>query len=309
MRLPRAGLGTAPLGNLFAPVPEPEAQAVVSQAYDRGLRLFDTAPLYGYGLAERRLGEVLSSLPRDSFVLSTKVGRLLRPASAPPAREFAVESPLAPVFDFSYEGTRRSLSESLERLRLDRVDVALIHDPDDHYREALGGAYRALEELRAQGTVRLIGAGMNQAEMLARFAREGDFDVFLLAGRYTLLEQPGLRELLPLCLERGISIVAGGVFNSGLLAGGATYNYQPAPPQLLQRVRDLESVCTRHGVPLKAAALQFPYGHPAVAAVLLGCRSVAELEENLALLKHPVPAALWAELKAEGLLGAEVPVP
>ncbi|HEX6351319.1 MAG TPA: aldo/keto reductase [Candidatus Dormibacteraeota bacterium] len=309
LELPRVGLGTAPLGNLFSAVPESEARALVERAWTAGIRLFDTAPLYGYGLAERRLGALLSAQPRDSFLLSTKVGRLVRPRARPEPGDFVIADHVGPVWDFSYEGARRSLEESLDRLRLNRVDIALIHDPDDHHAEALGGAYRALHELREQGVVRAIGAGMNQAEALARFAREGDFDVFLVAGRHTLLEQPALPELLPLCVERGIQVMVGGVFNSGLLAGGATYNYRPAPARLLERAQALEATCARHGVPLKAAALQFPYGHPAVASVLLGCRSVAQLEENLALLAHPVPPGLWSELKAEGLLGAEVPTP
>ncbi len=298
LQVTRLGLGSAPLGMLFQPVEEEAALAVVERAFELGVRLFDTAPLYGSGLAERRFGRVLAARPRESFVLGTKVGRLLRAGE--------------PVFDFSYEGAKRSLAESLERLQLDRVDILHIHDPDAHYEEALSGAYRALAELRRQGVISAVGAGMNQAPMLARFAREGDFDCFLLAGRYTLLDQSGLEELLPLCQSKKIAVIIGGVYNSGLLADprpGAPYDYKPAAAALVERARSLAEVCERHGVPLKAAAIQFPFGHPAVTTVLAGCRSVAELEENVSLLESPIPPGLWAELKAERLLGEAVPTP
>jgi D-threo-aldose 1-dehydrogenase len=217
------------------------------------------------------------------------------------------------VFDFSYDGVLRSVEESLARLGLDRIDILHIHDPDEHYEAALTGAYRALDRLRAEGTIRAVGAGMNQAEMLVRFARAADFDCFLLAGRYTLLDQSGLAELLPLCAERGIAIIIGGVYNSGVLADphgdGATFNYRPAGMRLLERARRLDAVCARFGVPLKAAAIQFPLGHPAVSVVLNGARSVAELEENAAMFRTPIPPELWAALKAEGLLPEGVPVP
>src|SRR5947209_4555710 len=206
----------------------------------------------------------------------------------------------------------RSVEESLARLGMDRIDILHIHDPDDHYEEAISGAYRALDRLRAGGSIAAIGAGMNQAEMLARFAREADFDCFLLAGRYTLLDQIALRELLPLCVERDIAVIAGGVYNSGILANpgpGAHYDYTPAPPELIERAQRIEAVCSRHGVPLKAAAIQFPLGHPAVACVVIGSRSVAELEENVDMFRHPIPADLWQELKFERLLPEEAPVP
>jgi len=205
------------------------------------------------------------------------------------------------VFDFSYDGVMRSAEESLVRLGLDRIDVLHIHDPDDHYEEALSGAYRALDRMRSEGIIKAVGAGMNQAEMLARFAREADFDCFLLAGRYTLLDRIGLKELLPLCVEKGIAIIAGGVFNSGILADprpGATYNYTVAPPQLVERAAQLNAICKRHGVDLKAAAIQFPLRHAAVACVLTGCRSVAEVEENVQMFETPVPDTLWDELDA-----------
>jgi D-threo-aldose 1-dehydrogenase len=315
----RLGLGTAPLGNLFQPVPDRQAAATVARALELGVLFYDTAPLYGYGLAERRLGAALAGVPRDSYALATKVGRLLvhgadpDPSQFHDGRPFYRQTPdVAPVLDFSAAGARRSLEESLSRLGLERVDVLHIHDPDDHPDQALGGAYRALDELRAAGVVGAIGAGMNQAPMLARFAREARFDCFLLAGRYTLLDQSALDELLPLCAEKGISIVAGGVYNSGLLADprpGATYDYVPAPAALVERARAIGAMCARHGVPLKAAAIQFPLGHPAVAVVLAGCRSAAELEENVAMFELPVPEALWTDLRAAGLLAERVPVP
>jgi len=319
LRVTRMGLGTAPLGNLYQEVGEEQAKAVAERAYQRGVRFFDTAPLYGYGLAEQRVGAMLASVPRDSFVLATKVGRLLRPGVAPdPAQFFEDEPfykttpPITPVFDFSYDGVMRSLEESLARLGLDRVDILHIHDPDEHHDEAIEGAYRALDKLRSEGAISAVGAGMNQAEMLARFAGEADFDCFLLAGRYTLLDQAGLRELLPLCQAKGISIIVGGVYNSGLLADpkpGARFDYVPAPVHLVERARRLGEVGSNHGVSLKAMALRFPFGHPAVATVLVGCRSVTELEANVEAFEAKVPGELWQELKAEGLLEEEVPTP
>jgi D-threo-aldose 1-dehydrogenase len=307
------GLGGAPLGGLFRPVADEEAHRVVRTAYELGLRFFDTAPLYGHGLSERRFGHALGGLPRDTFVLSTKVGRLLRADAPPdPRRQFKGIPPVNPVFDFSYDAVMRSVEESLERLGLDRIDVLLIHDPDDHYEPAISEAYRALDTLRSEGTIGALGAGMNQAEMLARFAREGDFDCFLVAGRYTLLDQAALVELLPLCVEKRIAIIIGGVYNSGILAGpreGATFNYEPAARHWLERARRLEAVCDRHGVPLKAAAIQFPLAHPAVVTVLTGARSVAELEENVRMFRTEIPPALWQELRAEDLLPDEAPVP
>ena len=306
----RLGLGTAPLGGLYKPVSEGDARAVVERAWELGLRLFDTAPLYGSGLSETRVGAALRERPRGDFVLSTKVGRLLQP-NGKPDPVFAGAPRLAPVFDFGYEATLRSLDESLVRLGLDRVDVALIHDPDDHFEEALSGAYRALERLRGEGTVGAIGVGMNQAELLCRFAREGDFDCFLVAGRYTLLDTVALRELLPLCLQRGIAVVAGGVFNSGILADpdNERYDYGQAPPAVVERARRLAGVCARFGVPLQAAAIQFPVGHPAVATVLVGCRSAAELEEDVGFFERAIPGELWEALRQEGWLPAEAPTP
>jgi len=307
----RLGLGCAPLGGLFEEVSDEAAAETVATAWDRGVRLFDTAPLYGSGLSERRVGAALRDRPRGELVLSTKVGRLLEPDGE--ADPMFTGAPAArPVFDFSYDGALRSLEASLERLGLDRVDVALIHDPDAHYDEAAEGAYVALERLRGEGVVGAIGAGMNQSELLARFARETDVDCLLVAGRYTLLDGGALAELLPLCEEKGIAVIAGGVFNSGILASGdgsGSYDYAPAAPELVERVRALAAVCTRWDVPLQAAALQFPLGHPAVACVLVGCRSAAEVEEDARLFELELPAALWDELRAERLLPADVPVP
>ena len=307
LRVTRLGLGTAPLGGLYEPVSEEAARAVVDRAWASGLRFFDTAPLYGHGLAERRLGAALQSRPRGEIVLATKVGRLLRrDAAADPDQQIFADAPrLNPVFDFGEEGALTSLRESLERLGLERADVVHLHDPDDHHDQALAGAYRALERLRSEGRIAAVGAGMNQAGMLARFAREARFDCFLLAGRFTLLDQSGLDELLPLCAELGVAVVAGGVFNSGILADprhGARYNYRPAPPALVERARGLSAVCERHGVPLAAAAIQFPLRHPAVAAVVVGARSGAELEEDVRMFEWDVPEALWADLRARHLV-------
>ncbi|PZA06076.1 MULTISPECIES: aldo/keto reductase [unclassified Meiothermus] len=321
LRLTRLGLGVGTLGSLFQPVSDEAAQAVLEAAWEGGIRYYDAAPWYGFGLAEERLGHFLAG--RIGYVVSTKVGRLLR-AGAPPhpsqfdARGepvFKTPSRLNVVYDYTYDGFMRSLEESLGRLGLDRVDILLIHDPDVaglSVREVMEGGYKALFELREQGVVRAIGAGMNQWEMLLEFAREGDFDLFLLAGRYTLLEQESLREFLPLCVKKGIGVVIGGVYNSGLLANprpGAHYNYAEVPTHVLQRALRIQAVCHRHGVPLKAAAIQFPLGHPAVVSVLTAGRTPEQLEENLSMFQIPIPQDLWAELKAEGLLAEAAPVP
>ncbi len=307
------GLGTAPLAGLYEAVPEDQALAVISRAWDAGIRHFDTAPLYGFGLAEMRLGKALRDKPREEFVLATKVGRLLRAdAPADPGQNFRGTPPVNPVFDFTYDGVMRSVDESLERLQLERIDILHIHDPDNHYDAAIHGAYKALDRLRSEGVIQAVGAGMNQAQMLARFAREGDFDCFLLAGRYTLLDQVALDQLLPICVERGIAIIAAGVYNSGILADpkpGARYNYTAAPQPLLERARKIRVVCDRHGVPLKAAALQFPLGHPSVSCVVVGCRSVEHLDESIRMFEVDIPPALWQELKAKRLLRDDAPTP
>lgn len=307
----RLGLGTAPLGGFPRALSDEMAAATIRRAYESGMRYFDTAPLYGHGLSERRLGAALSSMPRGGFVLSTKVGRVLE-SGVPETTIFEGAPRLHPVFDFSVAGVERSLRESRERLGLDRIDVVLIHDPDDDHDGALAGAYPVLRELRATGAVGAIGVGMNWSAPLARFAREADFDCFLLAGRYTLLEQGALDDLLPMALEREISIIAGGVYNSGLLADpkpGASYNYAPAEPAVVERAVLLRAVCDSHSVPLRAAAIQFPLAHPAVACVIVGARSPDEVDDNVEMFRFQVPGALWAELKVRGLVREDAPTP
>jgi D-threo-aldose 1-dehydrogenase len=305
------GLGCAPLGGLYEAVPAKQARAVLERAWGLGLRFFDTAPLYGSGLSERRLGEFLQTRPRTEFVVSTKVGRLLRPDGAPD-RAFPGNYALLPVFDFSYDGALRSLEQSLERLGLDRIDIVHIHDPDDFFDQAATGAYRALERLRDENVVGAIGVGMDQTRLLTRFARETDIDCVLLAGRYTLLDAGALEELLPVCLDRGVAVIAAGVLNSGILGTGGSppmFDYAPAPEAIRERVGRFQRVCARWGVPVTAPALQFPFGHPAIDCELVGCRSIGELDENLGLLELELPAGLWSELIAEELIRGDVPIP
>jgi D-threo-aldose 1-dehydrogenase len=318
VRVTTLGFGGAPIGSLYQAVDEAVAVGAVTAALRAGVRFFDTAPHYGLGLSERRLGRALAAWPRAELVVSTKVGRVLVPdpdgASRRDGEGFAVPATHRRVWDFSRAGVRRSLEASLERLGLDRVDVVLLHDPNHHRREAVEEAYPALDELRAQGAVGAIGAGMNQWQMLADLVRHTDLDVVLLAGRYTLLDQSALDGLLPLCAARGVSVVIGGVFNSGLLATpaprpDATYDYAPGPAEVVARARRVAAVCERHGVALPQAALAFPTAHPAVASVLVGMRSAAEVAENTALAARPTPAGLWEELVAEGLLRPDAPVP
>ncbi|HXH50768.1 MAG TPA: aldo/keto reductase [Terriglobia bacterium] len=315
LQVTRLGLGGAPLGGLFEDVQGEAAVATIRRALEMGINFFDTAPLYGHGKSEKWMGQGLAGIPADSRVLATKVGRVLEPVEPGTLEkdEFDNPAPFKPVFDFSYDGVMRSFNESLKRLQVDRIDVLHIHDPDNHYDQAIKGAYPALDQLRREGRIAAVGAGMNQAEMPARFAREGNFDCFLLAGRYSLIDHTGLKELLPLCVEKQISIIIGGPYNSGILATGAKpgakFNYADAPPEILEKVRKVEEVCARHQVPMKAAALQFPLAHPAVASVIPGARSVAELEENFRLISHPIPGDFWAELRSKGLLPEEAPVP
>ncbi len=320
VRVTRLGLGSTPFGNLLSEVSEEDAQAAIRTAWDLGIRYFDTAPFYGYGLAEERIGRGLAGRFRDDFTLSSKVGRLVRPGPRtapdevqPDGRPFYYAKPdMMLVSDYGYDAAMRSIEESLQRLGQDRIDIAYIHDPDLHFDDAVNGACKALVELRRQGVVKAIGAGMNQWQMLSDFLDHVDFDIVLLAGRYSLLEQPALQTFLPKCLTQGCRIALGGVFNSGLLAdprGNATYNYQPAPQLLVDRALAIEAVCKRHGVPLKAAALQFPLGHAAIASVLIGVRSAAEVTENHRFFSFAIPPELWAELRAEGLLPQACPVP
>ncbi|WOH48452.1 aldo/keto reductase [Bradyrhizobium sp. sBnM-33] len=307
------GLGTAPLGGLFSPVSDADAEATIERAWSLGIRFFDTAPLYGFGLAERRLGSFLRRQKRDSFAISTKVGRLLRPATAAPEDDHYKGTPAErPQFDFSYDGVMRSVEESLARLGLDRVDVLLVHDPDDHYEDAVAGAFRALRRLRDDGTVKAIGAGMNQSEMLARFAEAAPVDCFLLAGRYTLLDQGALTTLFPICRAKNIRILLGGIYNSGILADprtGAKFNYEDADAALVARALELEALCHEHGTELKAAAVQFCRAHPAVTVAVQGARTAAEVAENIAMAETSVSPGFWQELRARKLVDARAPLP
>lgn len=319
----RLGFGGAPLGNLFSAVSERAAEAALDAAWDAGWRYFDTAPLYGHGLGERRIGAFLKSKPREAYRLSTKIGRLLVPQAGEVDGGAYVEVPnAAPVFDYSRDGALRSVEASLERLGIGRIDILLIHDIDRfthgdeqprRFREAMDGAYPALADLRARGVVGAIGLGVNDWRVCEDMARVADIDCVLLAGRYTLLEQEALASFLPLCVAKGISVIAGGVFNSGILATGprpgAVYNYAPAPAPILERAAALERVCRAHGISLAAAALQFPLAHPAVATAVVGARSADEVRANQALLAERLPPSLWSDLKSERLLAAEAPTP
>jgi D-threo-aldose 1-dehydrogenase len=309
--VPRIGLGTAALGNFQQAISDTDAITVVDRALDRRIRYLDTAPLYGHGLAEQRVGRAVAKVDRDRLVISTKVGRLLR-ADAPRDETQYYDGvpfyrdvpPVGPVWDFSYDGIRRSVEESLERTGLDRFDVLLMHDPDDHLEAAATTAYAALRDLRAAGTVRAIGAGMNDSAPLAELVRSCDLDLVLLAGRYTLLDHSALADLFPACEERGVSVVIGGVFNSGILVDplpGASFDYIPARDEIVAKAVAIQDVCRKYDVPLAAAALQFPLAHPRVSTVLIGARTVGELDDDLALLDVEIPRALWADLRNVGL--------
>jgi D-threo-aldose 1-dehydrogenase len=312
LRVTRLGLGgvalsgAPPATDPERPTAEPEAVALIQRTLALGVNYLDTAPMYGVGESEARYGEALRGVARERYVLSTKVGRVLRAPAAGSAKA-------AWAFDFSAKGVRESFAASLERLGLERVDILFVHDPDDHYEQALAEAFPVLVELRNAGRVRAIGAGMNQWQMELAFAREGHCDCFLLAGRYTLLDQTALPEFLPYCVERGIAVVAGGPYNSGILAVGArvgaTFNYRAAAPEMMDKAARIGEVCAHHGVPLKAAALQFILAHPAIVSVIPGARSIQEVEENLRMVEHPIPAALWADLKDRGLIAAAAPTP
>jgi len=314
------GLGCATLGSSRIPVSRREAEAIVGAAWAAGVCYIDTAPYYGVGQAERCVGDAMRWVPRDEWVLSTKVGRLLRPRRTTAAgTERRYPLPFEPVYDYSYDGVMRSFEDSLQRLGLARIDILHVHDIGamQHGAEAhprlmrtlRDGGYRALEKLRAAGTVRAIGIGVNEREVLLEALEWGNWDVFLLAGRYTVLEQAPLDDLLPKCEKAGTSIVVGGPLNSGILAGRETWNYETAPPEIVSRVKAIAAVCDSHRVPLPAAALQFPLAHPAVAAVIPGPRNVDEFHTNVRLLRHPIPAALWTDLRDAGLLHPHAPTP
>ena len=317
---PGLGLGGAPLGNLFSAVSEREADATIAGAWDAGVRYFDTAPLYGAGLSEHRLGAFLRGRPRDAFVLSTKVGRLLDPDPAQGREQagYVAALPFRVRFDYSEEGARRSLRESLQRLGLARIDIAWIHDPaeDTHgaewrtvFAETMAGAARALAAMKEEGTIRAWGLGVNRIEPCLLALEQAAPDLFLLAGRYSLLETSALAELFPACAERGARVVIGGPYNSGLLAGGTTFDYRAAPAAMLERRARIGACCERFGVAMKAAALQFAAAHAVVAAVIAGARSADEVRENAAMMKRPIPSEFWAGLKEEKLIPADAPVP
>jgi D-threo-aldose 1-dehydrogenase len=307
----RLGMGLAPIGGLYSPVGDGTAIKAVDTAWEHGVRFFDTAPFYGSGLSERRAGQALRERDRDEFTMSTKVGRRLVAGAEQPG-VWSESGDAGPLWDFSADGVRASHRESLDRLGLDRVDLLHLHDPDEHYAEAVAEALPALVELRREGAIGAVSAGMNQSAMLTEFARTGQFDCFLLAGRYSLLDQSGLADLLPECERRGISVIVGGVYNSGVLADprpGATFDYRAAPPEVIARAQAMARVCERYGVPLRAAALQFPFGHPAVAAVLVGMRSPDEVADAATMAAVKIPGGLWRDLAAAWLLDPEVPLP
>ncbi len=299
----RLGLGTAPLGNLFSAVSDAEAAATIRAAWERGVRYFDTAPQYGHGLAEIRLGRTLAAYPRDEFRLVSKVGRVLDAplaGSARPSSAFVDLPACDPVFDYSRDGVMRSLEDSLARLGVDRLDVVHVHDPDAHETQALATAFPTLIELRDQGVIGQVGSGMNQVAMLERFVEQVDLDCILLAGRYTLLDRTG-EQLLARCMERGVEVIAGGVFNSGLLANpsvGATFDYATAPAELVVQAQRLQETCHQFGVSLPAAALQFVSQHPAITMTLVGARTVPEIEADVAYMEMEIDPALWSALEA-----------
>jgi len=319
------GFGTAPIGNLYRAVADDEAHAVLEAAWQTGSRYYDTAPLYGLGLSETRVNRFLRGKKRDDYVLSTKVGRLLQ--VAPPDQRTGIgkffDTPSRrEIYDYTHDGVMRSVEFSLERLGVDRIDILYAHDLDlfthgsqqalqSKFDEFMGSGYGALISLRDQGVIKAIGAGINEWQSCQWLAERGDFDLFLLAGRYTLLEQESLETLLPLCETRGIGIVLGGPYNSGVLATGpkpgAYYNYSEAPKEILDRVARIEAVCARHGVRLVEAALKFPLMHPSVVSVIPGGQSVEQVRSNRAILDKEIPATLWRDLKAEGLMRDDAP--
>jgi D-threo-aldose 1-dehydrogenase len=315
LKLTQLGLGGTSVGSMYVPMDDRSGEAVVRRAWELGVRYFDTAPYYGAGSSERRFGAALKDKPRSAFVLSTKVGRLL---VADGSREgkpahFVDAEPYRAVFDFSPDGVRRSLEDSLKRLGLESIDIAFAHDPQGHVYQIVDETFPALARMKEEGLVKAIGAGVNFSEVCQLFLRFCAFDCFLLAMRYTLLEQAPLAEFLPLCQEKGVGLVIGGALASGILATGpvpgAKYNYREAPPDILERVRRIERVCKAHGVPLAAAALQFPLGHPAVASVVTGSNLPEHMDANAALLRVPIPTGLWSDLKDERLLAPDAPAP
>jgi D-threo-aldose 1-dehydrogenase len=319
------GFGASPIGNFLRAISDETANAMILRAWETGMRLFDTAPLYGNGLSELRLGYSLRWRPRDDFILSSKVGRLLTPASRQSIdfRPWVDGAAFNVAFDYSYDGAWRSVEGSLQRMALERIDILLIHDCDVfthgveqqkvYFEQAMDGAYRAMVEMRDQGLVGAIGFGVNEWEVCHEALKRGDLDCFLLAGRYTLLEQESLDKFLPLCERRDVAVIIGGGLNSGILATGAVpnakYNYVTAPPHIMEKVAKIESVCREYSIPLPAAALQFVLAHPAVASHVPGTRTVEQIEQNIAWISHPIPAAFWHDLKRKDLLRADAPTP
>lgn len=319
------GFGAASLGNLYRAIGDDIAHATVDAAWADGARYVDTAPFYGFGLSERRVGDALRARPRGDYVLSTKIGRLLRPTGTPSDRHgFVSPMPFDPVFDYSYDGVMRSFEHSLQRLGLSRIDILYMHDigsfahgadNDRLFPIAMDGGYRAMAELRASGAVGAIGLGVNEIAVCEASFAHAEFDLFMLAGRYTLIEQAPLDGFFDACIARGVGIVAAGVFNSGILATGTGgpsapyYDYQPAPPAIVARTRRIEAACARHGVPLPAAALQFASAHPAVLTSVIGTASPARVHDTTRLAGLRIPPAFWEELRAEGLIRADAPVP
>jgi D-threo-aldose 1-dehydrogenase len=318
------GFGAAQLGNFFKPISDEDSALLIKATWDAGVRFFDTAPSYGHGLSEARCGQGLRWYPRDEFVLSTKVGRLLK-ARKRKEIDFAPWVDGLPFdwhFDYSYDGTMRSIEDSLQRMGLEHIDVALIHEVDVYthgerqpeiFEAAMSGAAKALLRLRDEGVVKSIGVGVNECEVAQAAIERNDFDCVLLAGRYTLLEQDALDTFLPMCEQRQVSVIVGGGYNSGILATGAIpgakYNYAPATEPILERVRGMEQVCREFHVPLKSAALQFVVAHPAIPTIIPGVRSVAQLNENLQTFKADIPAEFWAELRRRELIRPDAPTP
>ncbi|MFF4911009.1 aldo/keto reductase [Streptomyces sp. NPDC001260] len=315
VRVTELGFGGGPLGGLFAPLDDETAARALEAAWDSGIRSFDTSPHYGIGHSERRIGGLLRDKPRAEATLSTKVGRLLVPQD-PAGRmdeAFAVPATHRRVWDFSRDGVLRSVEDSLERMGVDRIDLLLLHDAEEHFEDALGEGLPALAELRAQGVVGAIGAGMYHPGKLARLVQESDVDVVMLSGRYTLLDQSALNELLPACVDRGVSVLAASIFNSGLLATarpseGATFDYAPAAPQMIERAHRIADVCDAHGVTLPAVAMAFPLLHPAVSGIVVGMRTAEEVRRNIAAFATEIPNRIWDDLRAEGLLDERAPV-